>query len=294
MRKNFAYVTVMSNLKEIGQKKFASIPAELLFSDGRFQRTELSSEKKINSLIRNWNPDKMDALRVVAHPEEGRFSIVDGDHRFRAGKIVGMEMFPCEVIQFNGNVEDRLVFEATLFATQLQEVEQLSCIQKHKANLIRGIKANEIIEKMIQKYKIDTKESAKGGRYKAGTLSGFKVAVRIADYYGEEVTDTIFEIIDKTRWNLETNGYNGNVLKMLANVISLHPEYKREIVMNSVAMLKGKTPDQFISEATVAYPIRRGAVKLTLHLEDMLCKKINGMNPEYKKGIISVTERHIA
>ena len=145
MRKNFAYVTVMSNLKEIGQKKFASIPAELLFSDGRFQRTELSSEKKINSLVRNWNPDKMDALRVVAHPEEGRFSIVDGDHRFRAGKIVGMEMFPCEVIQFKGSVEDRLMFEATLFATQLQEVEQLSCIQKHKANLIRGIKANEII-----------------------------------------------------------------------------------------------------------------------------------------------------
>lgn len=292
--KSVVYKTTESNLVKVGEKYYGLVHYSILDSNPAIQRTELSSERKVNTLAKNFNKYKMDALRVVAHPEEGKFSIVDGDHRFRAGRMIGMEMFPCEVIYFNGSKEDRLKFEATLFATQLDEVEPLSSIQKHKANLIRGIEANQIIEEMIIKYKIDRKPSAQRGLCKANVLSGFDKAIRIAERCGRDVTNAVFFIINGCRWNLEPNGYSGQILCTLANVISLHPEYEREIVRECVKLLKDKTPNQFISEATVAYPTRKGVVKTTLHLEDMLCKKINGMNPEYKKGIISVTERHIA
>ena len=130
----------LSNVQKIGNKHFVSVPLSLLFVDEAFQRMDDSSPRVINRLVENWDDNKMDALRVSPHYETNNFSIIDGFHRYTAASEKGIQNLTVEVLQgLSSDVQERLVQEATIFATQNDESESLTIVQKHKANVLRGI-----------------------------------------------------------------------------------------------------------------------------------------------------------
>lgn len=259
----------MENCQRIGNKVFVFIPTELLVVDPRFQRVEESSKTKIRDLANKWDDNKMDALKVSAHPDTFEFSIIDGYHRFSAGVMKEFTGFSCELLQgLSDNPEERLIQEATLFATQTDEVDILSPVMKHKANVIRGVKGNVALQELVEKYSISLKKPGARGRAKIGYLSGFSAALKIANS-DETKLDRIFEIICESRWNLATNGFSSYVLDVLKNIMLLHnTNYDAAIVK----YFRNIEPEQFFSEAKAKYPERKTNEALTLFLEDVVCE----------------------
>lgn len=284
------YDVIMHNLREVGNKKFASIPLDLLYVDERFQRLNKKGVGKVRKLADKWNNNKMDPLRVSPHNDECAFSVIDGLHRFFAAKLVGMEEIVCEVIMnLPEDATERLKAEAMLFATQCDEVDTLTPAEKHNANIIMEIPEYLILDKVARKYGIEIKTGAGRGLVKQNVLAGYVEALNIARIYGEPIVDAAFKIICESRWNISPAGTGNRVLRCLRNIITLHPGYEDEIIKNIITRFKPVTPIQFMAEAIAAYPERRESEQATLYLEDYLCDTI-GMDRVYlaDKGI----ERH--
>ena len=281
MSKERLFNLTMQNCQKIGNKVFVFIPMELLFVDARFQRVSESSKTKIRNLTNCWDDNKMDALKVSVHPEANEFSIIDGYHRFTAGKTKGFNGFSCELIQgLSENPEERIIQEATLFATQNDEVDILSPVEKHKANVLRGVTENIVLQDIINKYNIPLKTNPSHGKVKIGHLAGYTCALRIAKVYGEEMLDDIFYIICESRWNIAARGLSANVITSVANMLKFHPSHREEIKSELIKYFKPIEPDKFLASAMDKYPERKEKERLSLFLEDHLCEQI-GMERTY-------------
>ena len=265
----------MSNIQRVGGKHYVFVPMNLLMIDDRFQRVDENSKAKVNQLARNWDINKMDALKGSLHPEELRISVIDGYHRVEAAKLLGLSGLEVEILQdMPEDPEERLIQEATYFATQGDEVSKLTPVQKHKANVLRGIKENVIVEELINHYKISLKKNPSHGRVATGELAGFTVALSIAKSNGKEALDTVLKILCKSRWNVAKNGLSANALYTAYNLLRLHPEYTNEIISVLVKMFKPIEPDLLFAEAYAKYPNRGEKERILMHTEDIVCDKL--------------------
>ena len=262
------------NIQQIGKKKLVYIPLKLLCIDSGYQRDEHISKGKISNLVNKWNDDKMDPLRVSIHPEEKCFAIIDGCHRYYAASALNFAGLECEVMFLSSNPAERRVQEATLFATQNDETDKLTPLEKHKANCMRGIKENVYLQKMVDKYNIALKPERGRGRAKINHLAGFSAALQ-ASKISEQHIDNIFNIIVSARWNLATNGFHSYIIRTISRVLRLHPAYTNEIVQTLIDYCIKIEPDSFLAEATVAYPERKIEEACVLTMEDKVCKALN-------------------
>lgn len=268
---------IMNNLKEVGEKSFASIPTELLFVDERFQRTDTRSKSKIMKLARNWNPSKMDALRVVPHPEEARFSVVDGYGRLTANSIrqVPSEAMESEIIMgAPDDPEERLVFEARIFAEQNNETETLKPIQKHKANLLLGDKAAIMLEDICKEYGVEI-ISTGGGQRKDHKLGSYASAYSVAKVNGSDCLRYIFDVINKAGYDMEANGFSDAMVRALKNV---YVGYQRDGEQLVAQFLRERKPAIFQAEAVAKYP-KRAYIASALYLQDYLVA--NGFDTKF-------------
>lgn len=264
-----------SNIQSVGNKKYVYIPMELMFIDERYQRETMSSKLKIKNLANKWNDAKMDSLKVSIHPEEKRFAIIDGMHRFKAAEIIGKSALNCEVIELSTDPEERLVQEATLFATQMDEVDSLTPVEKHKANCLRGVTENVILQEVLNKYDIPLKTNPSHGKVKTGHLAGFTTALDISKKAGKNRLDNIFEVITKARWDIASKGMNTWVLHSINAMFALHPEHESEIKEKLIEMFRPIEPEKFFASAMDKYPERKERERLVLYLEDNICSALN-------------------
>ena len=264
----------MQNIQQIGNKKLVYIPLKLLFIDTGYQRSEHISKAKISNLVNKWNGNKMDALRVSIHPEENRFAIIDGCHRFFSAEILELKGLECEVLTLSSDPTERRVQEAALFATQNDETDKLTPLEKHKANCLRGIKENIVLQKIIDKYDVLLKPEKGRGRAKVGHLAGFSAALQVAKI-GESVLDNTFNIINSSRWNLAINGFHSNVIYSISCALRLHPAYTTEAVQALIDYCIQIEPEKFMAEAITQYPERKIKEALVLVMEDKVCEALN-------------------
>lgn len=284
MSKERLFNLTMQNRQRIGNKEYVCIAKELLFTDMSFQRVEESSKTKIRALANKWDENQMDALKVSVHPETFDFSIIDGYHRFTAGTMKGIEEFPCVLLQgLSSDPKERLVQEATLFATQGDEIDTLSPVEKHKANVLRGVKENVILQEIVDKYNIPLKKNPSHGRVTVGHLAGYTQALAVAKVHGKELLDDVFYTICEARWNLAQKGLSANVISPIANMFKFHPEHREEIKKELIEYFKPIEPDRFFASAMEKYPERKEKERLAVFLEDILCDKI-GMERTYKNS----------
>lgn len=262
------------NIQQIGTKKLVYIPLKLLFIDSSYQRNEHISKGKINNLVNKWNNNKMDPLRVSIHPEENRFAIIDGCHRFYAATALNFTGLECEVVYLSEDPTERRIQEATLFSTQNDEIDKLTPLEKHKANCLRGIKENITLQKIIDKYDVALKPEKGRGRGKIGHLAGFSAALQVARI-GEKVLDDTFNVIGSARWNLAINGYHSDVIRSISSAIRLHPTHTTEVVQTLINYCIKIEPEKFMAEAMTKYPERKAKEAYVLTLEDKVCEALN-------------------
>lgn len=268
------YNVVVSNIRTVGNKRFANIPIDMLYYDPKYQRVDTVSMAKINGLAAHWDSNRMDPIRVSARPDEGRFAVLDGMHRARAAEIKGEDSIVAEVLEFDCSPEERIIKEATIFACQNDDVETLSPSQKHNANIVRGVKANIDLDKAIKKYGVQLK-SNQHGRGKTGTLSGFADALGITNVCGLDMIEDIFNIICSSRWSDEVNGFSSITLTALKNVLLVHQDIKDVVIPATIDYFRTITPNMLLAYGKANYPIRSDRAAMTLAYDDFLSNKLN-------------------
>lgn len=131
------------------------IPVELMEVDSRYQ-TDERTERDLQYLVRNWDERKLMPLMGVPHWEEGKVYIVDGYGRWIASQIVNKKKYKDLKVQMilnaPTNPEERLEFEAEMYAFQNRDVKDLTPIQKHGAMMVLHDPSTETLENMRKKY----------------------------------------------------------------------------------------------------------------------------------------------
>lgn len=263
----------VQNINRTGKKAHCYIPTELLYVDERYQRESESSKAKINNLARKWDDNKMDDLKVSIHPEEKRFSVVNGMHRLGAAEILGIDTLNCEVLYLSDDPKERLKEEARIFSTQTDEVDPLTPVEKHKSNCLRKVRENIILQEILDKHNIPLKSNRSHGRVKIGHLAGFTAALRIAKREnGKESLENIFDVIVGARWNIASKGMGALVITSIDALFKLHPEYIKVIKDNLIEFCKPIEPEKFFASAMDKYPERTETERLIMYLEDKVCE----------------------
>lgn len=277
-------MTILENAQDVGGKVYASIPIRLLAVDESYQRVEFTSEEKIADLARNFNPKLMDAPRVSAHVEEGKFYLVDGYHRTEAKKRIGDKSITCEILQdMSNDPEERRKQEADIFRNQQIWTEKPSPASLHKANMVCDNNDNIALDSLVKKYGFMYKTNKNRGRCAVNTLSGFTAALRAVRVSGRETLDDIFYVLKKSRWNEESGGLSANAISVLQGIFDYNPvlrEHKKKVVK----FYKKYSPKMLEVEARSKYKYRSRKVAEELFLEDLLAEVIKidkGVHEKY-------------
>ena len=228
---NVLFTTIMNNLLVSGSKHLAVIPRELLSVDPAYQRLEEGRSKKIAKLHKEFDHTLMDPLLVVPHPEEGTFSIVDGNGRCCASEGI-LDALECVVITTAPtDPEERRKYEASIF------VRQSNCTEK----ISRGNQA-------------------------AGVIGSYDDAYRIVKNTGYTGLDTIISTCVAAGYTMETNGLTKCILRALHKIYSF---YGTLGLRKIVPLMRETEPETLRAKGLAAYP-ERPCMSLALYMQDYL------------------------
>lgn len=276
--RRIAFNAVMNNLQPFYRNKSGIIPLELLYVDERYQGLRMHG--KLNRLINRWDINKLTPITLVAHPEENRFAIVDGQGRYLAAQKLGLQDLEAVILtNAPADKEERLKFEASCFIGQDTEVEKVNPSEKHLARVIMGEPVATTLDDYLEKYDVKF-VSSKGNRAEK-ILGSYSEAYEIAKVHGGVCLDFCFRVIEQCRWCQEANGYSQHTMRALKNVWAAHPCHRQEIEKYLSVELKHISPNLFKANARASYPMRNDEVSTCLYLEDMVCKGLG-----LERGII--------
>lgn len=272
------YDVIKANLVKVGNKYFALIDLGCLKADPEYQRIFTCSESKIEHLIAEWDSEVVDPLVVSDHEEEKRFYVIDGIHRLLAAIRRGEKALVCEVRFFAGDYKERQKAEAKLFAGQTDPREPVKPYQRHKANLLNGVRENVILEEVVRSksgvihLKGDDAEDKVRGKQKEGTVTGFNVAKSIGKNYGKEFLSDLFDILIAAGWHMKSRGLGNDSLLTIRNVYFTHhtPEVKAEMAR----ILRNIDPNKLDADARHNYDGRLPGNARALYLEDLVCTNL--------------------
>lgn len=195
------------------------IPVELLEIDTRYQ-TEVRTDRSLMYLVNNWDENKLLPLIGVPHWEEGKVYLVDGYGRWVASQMVDKEKYTdlqvLLILNAPNNAEERLEFEAEMYAYQNKQVARMTAIQKHGAMVVLHDKATERLEKLKEKYGFEY-ASCKGNR-SASVLGSYSVTLNICNIDDGKAAEFIFDICKGAGFDRKPNGYSTGIMKVLLDM----------------------------------------------------------------------------
>lgn len=261
---NVLFNTIMNNLLVSGTKHMAVIPRELLSVDPAYQRLEEGRSKKIAKLHKEFDHTLMDPLLVVPHPEEGTFSIVDGNGRCCASEGI-LDALECVVITTAPtNPEERRKYEASIFIRQSNCSEKITKMQQHKAGLILEDSICTDIQKITDKYSL--RFSTARSTQPAGCIGSYDDAYMIVKYTGYTGLDTIINVCAAAGYTMEANGLTRCILRSL---YKMYLFYGTLGLRKLVPLMRETEPNTLKAKGIAAYPERVG-LSLALYMQDYL------------------------
>lgn len=259
----------------------ATVPLSCCFTDERYQG--LRRHKNVSKLIRNWDVRKLEPITLVPHPEECRFAIVNGKGRSMAAKEKKIDMLPAIILMdAPEDLDERLKFEAELFISQDNEVENVKHLEKHPARVIIGDEAAISIEKLTKKYNIRVVN--KQGSRNGGVLGSYYETYNIASKQGEKCLDFMFSIIQNAGWDKQPNGYCIYVMRAFKGCWEAYPDYRKQIHRCLSKELRKIDPSLFIARAKSTYSNRDNCIACLLYMEDIICRGLDISRKIYIMG----------
>lgn len=270
------YQTVMENLRKVGAKSYFNIKLASMSVDSLYQRIETRSTKKIRKLANNWCPTKMDALKVVPHPETYTFSIVDGYGRYKAALSLGIDSLECEVLlDAPVGIDERRKYEARIFLDQTIYTENLKAVQMHGARLLLGDNTALIIEKLSKEYDVKINSAITGGKRAPGVLGSYSTTYDVTKHIGEPGLRFIYETLKEAGYNFEVNGYNSRMFRSLCKIYQAYhcsPTFMGEYI-------RTMSPKTLQAKAVSEYADRSVDVAITLYMQDYIVAN-TGVQPK--------------
>lgn len=240
--------TVINNTYSMCGKKIASVPVALMEIDYTYQRVLGSTVKK---LMADWNEEKCNFLLVSFR--NGKFYIIDGQHRYSVAKAKGILELPCIIL--TGLTQKD---EALKFAQQQDNVNKLKPYDTFKANIACGdvnvepVRIDMEIKRICNKYNVEVQEySTKVTPYVLRSISTARLIVRKEN--GVETFERIMGVINKTNWKESGLSYQDKfILAINAFVINNEDCYDR-VEGKLIKAMNTYSPDDLLKYATKKY-----------------------------------------
>ena len=237
--------TVMNNTYSICGKKIASIPVSLLCTDLEYQRE--TSSKTIWSLIREWDITKCNFLHISYR--DGKFYVIDGQHRMEAAKYLRVKELPCIILTGLSQAD-----EALIFSRQNRNVKVLNVYNTFDANLCCGDMSIPEVAIDMKIKEICDKYNVKVGRVNRWNntekyLRSLSRARMIVGQVGEECFEWIIRLIDNTNWSTCSLAYTKEMITMLRVFYIENKSNLSVMEQYAVSVLNKYTPMQIDGKA---------------------------------------------
>lgn len=199
---------VNANAIVIGNKKIGLIPVTEMFVDTTYQRTVQS---KVNKISKNWDSNKCAILQVSYRFDVDKYAIIDGQNRWEAAKKAGVTHLLCQIYE-NLTIKE----EAKIFAEQNDNVTRISSADKFKSLLVMDDKICLQIKELCDEFGISIRKTYGDSLCKTRkNLNGLVAAQRIVEQYGIKCLRWIFEVIEKSGWDLTAKAYTDRSFQVL-------------------------------------------------------------------------------
>lgn len=251
------------------------IPVELMEIDPRYQ-TEERTERDLQYLVKNWDERKLMTLIGVPHWEEGKVYIVDGYGRWIASQMVDKKKYKDLKVQMLLNApkdpDERLAFEAEIYAYQNKDVKNLTPIQKHGAMMILHDPATETIEYLKSVYGFEY--SNKKGNRESSVLGSYAATLNLCRLDDGRCAKYIFDVCRMAGFDRKPNGYATYVMRGLRDMYKLYAENRFDTKMLFAKQLREITPTILRSRAVTKYPMLEMRTAVSLYLEDIVVENL--------------------
>ena len=239
-RKESLAATVINNTYSICGKRIASVPVECMELDFSYQRV---LGKTVNKLMTDWNDEKCGFLLVSYR--DGKFYIIDGQHRYSVAKAKGISSLPC--IIFTGLTSRD---EALKFAKQQENVNKLNHYDTFKANIACGdesipeVKTDMEIKRICDKYNVRVEAHVPKGELALRCLYDAR--------FDTDLFKWIMDCINSSNWAKCPVAYQSRIYRALSTYYKTYFN-ESDCRQRLIDMMNHTTPNELKSIARYEY-----------------------------------------
>lgn len=183
---------------------------ELKIHDG-YQRTEEINKKHINSMVKNFDPNRLDPLVIGQDPDGKGYWVIDGQHRLAMAKILNDQgkftsTIWCRLIKNISFIE-----QARLFDELNKDRLRLSQTSSFKNKRFMGDPIAIEINRIVSKYNFTI---GTGGN----SVKSISTITKVYNYLRQDEFDRLFLLLRKT-WNGDKQSLNHQIISGLGFLI---------------------------------------------------------------------------
>jgi hypothetical protein len=262
--------SVIMNAKEIAspglhgsmtKKVIALVPLSLIMIDHKaYQRSE---GRHISKMIREWDDEKCTLLLVNYRSKEGYFYVIDGQHRTRAARLLGIKYLACEIF-----IDLSVQEEAKRFLSYNTGTQSLTPFDTFKANVCLGETDDMAIKSVCDSYGIaiiDRKDKAKPLRSVTAVRAIYRNGGTFALHW-------VFTLIENTFWTQFKQSYSADILLGLNSVYLKYKGDDKELATaqdNLIKFMRNSSPTEIIGLASAEYPTLGHTTRVRLICEEI-------------------------
>lgn len=231
------------------EPEMAWVPVDEIDVDGNYQRD--IKPKLVQKILRDFSWTKFGAI-VLSRQEGGRFTVVEGQHRWKAASLhPDVDRVPAVVVR-----HDDTAGEARSFLAINRDRMAVSTVEQYWAGLTAGDPQAAAISKVLLSAGCDVVPEQ--GHYRPNLTNSITSIDRCLKRYGEAATRRALLVV-RGAWPNEAKALRGVLITALARII--------------------RANEKTISDAELVTVIRRESfAKLTAHAEAF--RKLSGGSAE--------------
>lgn len=267
---NISAEAILANAPVINGYRFCYIPVEFCVVHPLIQRDTKGHEHTIASA---WDDRKCAPLTVSYHADEGKFYIVDGQHRYLAAKLAGVTRLVCRVF-----TDLSLSEEASLFASQTENQRKLSLRDSWRARRIAEDNDVLALDRICEEYGLCIVRSEDdANRPLVRSLNTLHKAYKAN---GAECVRFVFDFLTDTGWIASTEGTQQAILECLIRVwrhqllYHLYEPEVREALVKAVSL----PIHEVLACAVAKNPRGSASVALSYYMRNICDRAYNAQN----------------
>lgn len=166
---------------------------------------------RARAIAKTFDPSLFGTLTVV--PRDGKFYLVDGQHRYEAAKLLGIAQVPCNILAAESSKD-----EAGIFRRTNANRSPMARNDDFRAALHEGDPIATDIDRIVREHDLQISLSGTKGRRTIGAVA---VLYWVYEHGGERLLSDVLTVIRDGMVN-EKEPWRADLIKALATVLEGH------------------------------------------------------------------------